>query len=236
MSETWMPGIERAETAAKGGYGIVDGAMQPTATVHHVMEGYLSTMRLWAAERPAHHQASYHFGLGLDGSVVQFVPIFTAAWHSGRLDKTPPTWPGWKDGTSPNAHTVSIAAEGFWNRSNTWNDAQVESAISVQRWINEQTGIESSPATVIGHCEIAPTSRANDPGPNWPKDSIIEKSAAAGEAAPPPELTRAELINSFRDLLVPNMPGRFKTKWVRQRKVDGGEEHTLLVTRRRRTK
>jgi N-acetyl-anhydromuramyl-L-alanine amidase AmpD len=233
MAEAWMTGVERAETAARGGYGITSGEMRPTGTIHHVMEGHLSTMRLWAAERPVHHQASYHFGLGLDGSVVQFVPIFTPAWHSGRLDKALPTWAGWQDGTSVNSHTVSVAAEGFWNR--TWNSAQVESAISVQRWITEQTGIEPSAATIIGHREVAPTSRANDPGPNWPQDLIIEKSTEAGELAPPPELTKAEMIASFRDLLMPNMPSRLKTKWRKRRTVDGGEEHTMLIRKRRKS-
>ena len=231
MPQEWMPGVERAETAARGGYGIASGKMKPTATVHHVMQGYLSTMRLWAAERPVHHQSSYHFGLGLDGSIVQFVPILTPAWHSGRLDATPPSWSGWKDGTSVNAHTISIAAEGFWNRRNVWNDSQVQSAISVQRWINEQTHLEPSSETIIGHRDIAPTTRANDPGDRWPRDRIIAESGV--EDATPAELTRAEMIAVFRDLLVPNMPGQLKTKWTRRLKVDGGEEHTLLVKRRR---
>lgn len=233
MADVWMPGVERAETGAQGGYKVVNGSMKPTATIYHVMEGHLSTMRLWAAERPVHHQSSYHFGVGLDGSIVQFVGLLNPAWHAGRLDATRPSWSGWQDGTSVNAHTLSIAAEGFWNHRNTWNDSQVESAIEVQRWINEQTGLESSPDTIIGHRDVAPTSRQNDPGPRWPRDRIIEESAT-GEAAPP-ELTRAEMITAFRDLLVPT-PGRLKARWVRQRAVDGGEEHTLLVTRRRRTK
>lgn len=231
MADAWMPGVERAETAAKGGYGIANGTMKPTAVVYHVMQGHLSTMRLWASERPAHHQSSYHFGLALGGSIVQFAGIGTPTWHAGRLDQIKPSWPGWEDGTSVNSHTLSIAAEGFSQR-NAWTDAQVESAITVQRWINQETGLESSDTTIIGHRDIAPTSRQNDPGPRWPKDLIIEKSAP-GEAAPPPELTRPELITAFRDLLVPT-PSRLKARWVRQRTVDGGEEHTLLISRRRR--
>ncbi|KKK58048.1 hypothetical protein LCGC14_3048390, partial [marine sediment metagenome] len=62
----WLSGVERHETAAQGGYGNVQGAMQATAVVHHVMEGWLSTMVRWAEERPVHHQASYHFGIGMD--------------------------------------------------------------------------------------------------------------------------------------------------------------------------
>jgi len=232
MPQEWMPGVERAETGAQGGYGIASGKMQPTATVHHVIQGWLSTMRLWSSERPVHHQSSYHFVVGLDGSIVQFVPIFTPAWHAGRLDKTPPSWSGWRDdGTSVNAHTLSIAAEGFWDHRNTWNNSQVESTVEVQRWINEQTELEPSSDTIIGHRDIAPTSRQNDPGPRWPRDRIIEESGT-GEATPP-ELTRPELITAFRDLLVPT-PNRLKARWVRQRKVDGGEEHTLLISRRRR--
>ncbi len=173
-----MPGVERVETAAQGGYGILPGTMVSSATVWHCMEGWLSTMRLWAAEPlgadgSPHHAASYHFGLSLTGDIVQFVPIFTPAWHAGRLDAIPPTWSGHRESVNPNAHTIGVAAEGFYNSPDVWNDAQTMAAIRVQRWIAEETKVGLSADTVIGHREIAPVSRANDPGPRWEKAKII---------------------------------------------------------------
>lgn len=187
----WMPSAERAETAAQGDPAVV--AITPVATCYHVMEGWLSTMRLWAAERPVHHEVSYHFGLGLDGMIVQFVPITAVAWHAGRLDWVdsagrlvkvgtpgarfvPPTWSGYRPSVNPNLYTIGVAAEGFSSSSNVWNPAQMRAAIEVQRWINEQTDMVSIETTVIGHNEIAPLSRPHDPGPRWSKAAIIEGS------------------------------------------------------------
>ena len=233
MSETWRPGVERAKTAARGGYGIAPGTMKATALVYHCMQGHLSTMRLWASEpAPVHHQSSYHFGISLTGDIVEFVEIGPPAWHAGRLDQTKPTWSGWVEGKSVNSHTLSIAAEGFSQR-NAWTDAQLESALTLQRWINQETGMVSSEDTIITHAMIAPTSRANDPGPNFPRDLLI-KQTSADEPEPPPKLTRPEMMAAFRDLLVPNNSGRRKASWLKARSVEGGEEHTMLIKRRSR--
>ncbi len=187
MSERgWMAGATRVETAAKGGYGIPDGAMVPDTVVWHCIQGWMSTMRLWASERPVHNQVSYHFVLGLDGEIVHFVPIFTPAWHAGRLDDTteyPPTWKLWRPLESPNSHTIAVAAEGLSDAGNVWNKAQMAAAGEVQRWIGEETGIRPTKETIVGHREIAPKSRAHDPGPKWSKQAVID---AAQKRLPPP--------------------------------------------------
>lgn len=196
----WLPGADRAPTAAKGGYGVADGEMVPTATVWHVMQGHLSTMRLWAAERPAHHEASYHFGLGLNGDVVQFVPIFTPAWHAGRLDNVYPTWPGYRPDMNPGGHTIGVAAEGFHDSSDVWNPVQLAAAVDIQRWIGDQTGMAPTVETVIGHREIAPVSRANDPGSKWPQLWLIQ-NATAGLLPPKLNLKRPRWATYARALM-----------------------------------
>ena len=186
MPRGWLPGAERVETLARGGYGIAAGAMVPDTCVYHVIQGWMSTMKLWAIEDPVHNATSYHFVLGLDGEIVQFVPIFTPAWHAGRLDDTteyPPTWPLWRPLVSPNSHTIAVAAEGLSDAGNVWNSAQMAAAGEVQRWIGEQTGIRPTKETIIGHREIAPKTRSHDPGPRWSKAAVIE---AAQKRLPPP--------------------------------------------------
>ncbi len=186
MTRGWLPGAERVPTLAKGGYGVPEGAMVADTIVWHCIQGWMSTMKLWAMEDPVHNETSYHFVLPLEGGIVQFVDIFTPAWHAGRLDDTtqyPPTWKLWRPLVSPNSHTIAVAAEGLSDSGNVWNSAQMAAAGEVQRWIGEETGIRPTKETIIGHREIAPKSRAHDPGPRWSKAAIIE---AAQKRLPPP--------------------------------------------------
>ena len=185
--DRWMPGVERVETAAQGGYGVSRGAMRATAVVHHVMEGWLSTMIRWAQERPVHHETSYHFGLGLDGRIVQFVPIDTPAWHAGRRDTRNPTWPLWDVRRNPGGHTVAVAREGF--HGDPWTPEQIEAAVSVTAWIMEQHTIEPAVETLIGHYELNPLTRAHDPGGGWDKDAMF---AAIEPDELPPKLSRMD--------------------------------------------
>lgn len=168
----WMPDVERAETAAQGGYSVEDGEMKATAVVIHVIEGWLTTMIEWARERPVHHQASYHFVVGLSGAVTQFVPIFTPAWHAGRRDDgTPPTWSGWDPPRNPGGHTVAIAREGF--ASHDWAPVQIRATVEVCKWVMARHGIIPAVENLIGHYELNPVSRAHDPGGDWDKLEMI---------------------------------------------------------------
>lgn len=178
----WMSGVERHETAAQGGYGVPSGQMEATAVCVHVMEGWLSTMIRWSEERPVHHQASYHFGLGMDGRIVQFVPIDTPAWHAGRRDDTDPTWPLWDRNRNPGGHTVAVAREGFHDK--LWTPEQTEAAIRVTAWIMGEHEITPSAETLIGHYELNPVTRAQDPGGDWDKAAML--AAISGETPPVP--------------------------------------------------
>ncbi|KKN74329.1 hypothetical protein LCGC14_0391300 [marine sediment metagenome] len=169
----WMPGAERHETAAQGGYGVPSRGMEATAVVHHVMEGWLSTMVRWSEERPAHHEASYHFGIGMDGGIVQFVPIDTPAWHAGRRDDSvDPTWSLWDGARNPGGHTVAVAREGFHDKP--WTPEQIDAAVRITAWVMGEHEIAPYVATLIGHYELNPVTRANDPGGGWDKAAMLE--------------------------------------------------------------
>lgn len=161
----WMPGVERIETAAQG------GPIEPRGVMSHIMQGYQSTMIAWARQRPMRTTRSAHFTVGRDGRIVQHVSIRRQAWHAGRLDSTPPTWPLLPQGGNPNDYAVGIEHEGFSGQPWPW--AQVEASIRVQRWLFEELGLEPSEDTVIGHYMTAPESRRHDPGSGWPRERIL---------------------------------------------------------------
>lgn len=194
----WMPGVERVETAAQGGYGVATGQFHAKAVCCHVIEGWLSTMKMWARERPPHHEASYHFVTALDGHIVQFVRIDNTAWHAGRRDyvdasgrlvssRAPgarivePTWPLWNKASNPGAETVAIAREGF--SVNPWTPEQVDATVRIAAWVMEQHGLAPSAETLIGHYELNPRTRTNDPGWGWDKDVLLAL-LSDGEAQP----------------------------------------------------
>jgi len=163
----WMPEVSKNPTAAYGGYGNIT----PTAVVCHVIEGWKSTMNEWASQRPVINQASYHFVIGLNGQITQYVPINEAAWHAGRVDATsnPSVGVPWKQyrGTNPNGYTIGIGAEGF--SATSWNEAQHDACASILTWLSEEYDMVFDEDSLIGHCDISPMTRGHDPGDNWDK-------------------------------------------------------------------
>jgi LysM repeat protein len=178
----WMPGVEHAPTAAKGGYGIADGAMKPDSIIVHTIEGWQATMKSPATTN------SYHLTFRQDGWTVQHVSIFTPAWHAGRVDNAPPTWPLYRPGVNPNTHTVGLSAEGAANPGSplplAWTPEQVKSAMDAIAWIASQAGIVVSARTLGEHSSIAVLTRS-DPGPRWPKADIIKALGAPSASASP---------------------------------------------------
>lgn len=170
-TRNWMPDCRRVPTGAYGGYGSIEA----TDVVCHSIEGYRKTMDTWASEKEVVHQVSYHFVLDIDGTITQYVPVNQAAWHAGRVDAdTNPSvgvpWQGYQ-GVNPNSHTIGIGAEGF--SAQNWNKAQHVSCIAILRWLTEQHDISFTADNLIGHCDISPMSRPDDPGPNWDKKSLL---------------------------------------------------------------
>jgi len=184
----WMSKASKLQTAAMGGYGTIT----PIAVVCHVMEGWKNTMDDWARERPVVNQASYHFVIGLDGKITQYVPVDKAAWHTGRVDNTahPSVAVPWKAyrGTNPNGYTLGIAAEGFSDTS--WNEAQHQSCVEILSWLVEEQGMDINEETLIGHQDICPMTRLHDPGPNWDKEWLV---AQITEERVPIKMTQSDV-------------------------------------------
>jgi len=192
----WMPGVEHIPTPTYGYADVPAGGMQPTAIVNHIAQGYQRTFDSWA--RLGNGIVSAHFTIGRAGRIVQYVGIFDPAYHAGLLDEgRPPSWLGYRRGVNPNKHTMAVEHEGFsiapnydfdyvYDAAHPWPDAMVDASIRVQRWALATARLTASAHTVIGHHEIAPRSRAHDPGPQWPRERIMRGlEGFARELSPP---------------------------------------------------
>jgi N-acetylmuramoyl-L-alanine amidase len=145
----------------------------------------------WFKRRQAN--ASAHIVIGVDGEVVQMVPLNRRAWHAGeskwgelvglnaysigieivnagklrkRADGAWITWS--KQAISEDQVTVARhkneASETGWHE---YTEAQIRAAIDVGNAIAQHYPI----VDVLGHDDIAPT-RKVDPGPLFPMGSV----------------------------------------------------------------
>jgi len=185
LQETWYPAADLNIPLPPECYGYPAGTRdqnQPIAVVHHIAEGYFSTLTdpgFWLSRG-----SSVHFAVAKDGRVAQLVAIDNAAWGNGRVQH--PTWPLLTP-TNPNLYTVSIEHEGF--TGDPWPIAQVDASIELTRWVCDVAGIDPSANTIIGHYRIDGVSRANCPGTGWPIDTILyQLQHAQGAIFTPAEL------------------------------------------------
>jgi N-acetylmuramoyl-L-alanine amidase len=107
-------------------------------------------------------QASAHFGIGLDGTIHQYVELGNRAWANGSLEAGN-DWPGpaW---ANPNDLTVSIETEDLGSASQPVTDAQFRATVAVGRAVLARY---PSIRYLMTHRAISPMTRAVDPGKRW---------------------------------------------------------------------
>ncbi len=81
---------------------------KPEIIVIHISTGSLASMTSWF-QNPA-SQVSAHYGVGKDGTVLQYVEESKASWANGRVLN--PTFKLLKPNVNPNQYTISIENEG----------------------------------------------------------------------------------------------------------------------------
>lgn len=146
-------------------------ANEPIAVVHHIAEGYWSTLTdpgFWSSRG-----SSVHFAVSKAGEVAQLVPLSGAAWGNGLVQN--PSWPLLTP-ENPNKYTVSIEHEGFTGQP--WPAEQVAATIRLTAWILDGIGAVAGVDTVIGHYRIDSVDRRNCPGSGWPVTDILEQLGA----------------------------------------------------------
>lgn len=153
-------------------------ANRPIAIVHHIAEGWLRTMEredFWRSRG-----SSVHFAVGLNGDIIQLVPLTGAAWGNGWVRE--PSWPLLVSGTNPNRYTISIEHEGF--TGDPWPEAQLAASAALTAWLLKTIAQPPDKLHVIGHREIDSITRANCPGSAWPQTDILEAADNGGQVLP----------------------------------------------------
>ena len=173
----WMPDVDHIGTTMYGYTDVPPDTMEPIAVINHIMQGYARTMIEWAETNSV--QKSAHFIVDREGNITQTVSIYSPAWHAGRTAKT--TWKSFPGG-NPNKYTVGIEHVGFsvdagygydFIYEDEWPEAMMQASVKIHQWVLGELGLEANDQTVIGHNETDGVSRANDPGPAWSKDTLL---------------------------------------------------------------
>ena len=133
----------------------------PVALVLHTMGGTLAGTDSWFAQ-PA-SQVSAHFGVGLDGTIHQYVDWDCRAWANGILEAGNQWEPLFGAG-NPNDRTVSIETEDLGSGATPVTDAQYASVLAVGR-----LALARFPTLthLVSHRVISPLSRPNCCGARW---------------------------------------------------------------------
>lgn len=96
-------------------------------------------------------QASAHYLVCLDGTVIQLVHERDIAWHAGN----------WQI----NLQSIGIEHEGYRDRP-YYTRAQYLASAALVRYLSHKYGINPNRGTILGH-ENVPAADHTDPGPNW---------------------------------------------------------------------
>ena len=128
-------------------------AAEPVAIVLHTMAGTLAGTDSWFAQSAS--QVSAHFGVGLDGTIHQYVSLFDTAWANGVLEAGNQWAPTFGPG-NPNDRTVSIETEDLGSGATPVTDAQYASVLAIGRML-----VAKLPTILhlVGHNVISPASR-----------------------------------------------------------------------------
>lgn len=143
------------------------GTNQPAAGVIHIMQGWIATVRTWAAN--GYSGASWHFSVCRDGRVLQHLELEDGGYQAGiaRLrgdgsanpDPTWELWRGWGGGNINN-YTIGIEHEGLTGLPFT--PEQAAASIALCRWIAATCGFPFDRAHFPSHSDIALIDRPVD--------------------------------------------------------------------------
>lgn len=124
-------------------------------------------------------QVSAHYGIGLDGTIHQYVKLEDGAWANGVLESGN-TWPG-PAGVNPNLLTVSIETEDKGSGSQPVTDAEYAATLQV---CDVARVAYPSIRYLLSHRVISPKSRPVCCGPRWVASGRFAQLAAALKLEP----------------------------------------------------
>jgi N-acetyl-anhydromuramyl-L-alanine amidase AmpD len=145
---------------------------KPVVIVEHIADGPLKAMLDWFA-KPESRASSNYIVCG-DGTLLQVVPEFLAAWCNG--EAVEPVWTPPFDPTLVNLYSISIEHPG--NPGREWTEAMYLTDRELVVELCAKYGIPANRLGVIGHCDLDTVNRANDPGPTFPWERLYDDLAA----------------------------------------------------------
>lgn len=134
------------------------------------MGGSLAGTDAWFNNPSA--QVSAHYGVGLDGSLHQYVRLTDTAWANGVLE-VGNTWPG-PAGINPNALSVSIETEDRGDPAQAVTEAEYQSTLAAGRLA---LAAYWQIAYVMPHAVVSPRSRPSCCGDRWIRSGRLRQLA-----------------------------------------------------------
>lgn len=139
--------------------------------VVHISAGTLDSMTSWFMQSVS--QASSHYGIGKDGTVLMYVEEQNKAWHAGVVYNPTSKIVQSKIGLNPNLYSIGIECEGLDLKNAP--ESQRKALYSLIGDICKRNGLPINRDTIVGHYEIATKTRPNDPSPDHSiMDKIVE--------------------------------------------------------------
>lgn len=142
--------------------------------VIHVMDGTLVGTDSWFAQSAS--EVSAHYGIGLDGTIHQYVDEGDEAWHCGVVDN--PTV-ALEPHVNPNSYSIGIEHEGFVGAGRLprpWSEPLLAASAALIADIAKRYNIPIDADHVVTHHAIY--ALHNCPGPDCPLDRLIGMAQA----------------------------------------------------------
>lgn len=133
--------------------------------VNHTMDGTLSGTSSWFSN--PNSQVSYHYGIGRNGEIQQYVATDRAAWHCAPVRSATTTLPH-PASVNPNWYTIGIGWEG--TSAETIPEQQYQTGLTLHRHLLSTIVDTRLPLRqrIVGHHQINSVGRPNCPGRNFP--------------------------------------------------------------------
>lgn len=139
---------------------------KPEIIVIHISTNTLASMTSWFNTPTS--QASAQYGVGKDGTILQYVLETDKAWANGRVNN--PSFSLYKPNINPNLYTISIENEG--KDLSLAPELQLQTLCDLIKDIAVRWNIPLDREHIIGHFEIDKINRNNCPSPDH---TIIDK-------------------------------------------------------------
>src|SRR2546430_2762917 len=152
--------------------------------------------------------ASSHFVIGQDGTIVQGINVALAAWGNGII--TAGHAPYIREDVNPNLYTVSIEhVKSATDNSNALTPIQAQKSFELIKCLCDTYGVPKRPGDanggIISHADLDPINRARCPGPyDWNGLWNYLKGATQPMAIQQPTANQIKSANDCWDSVLKN--------------------------------